>query len=112
MATVYPDFDRDGYFLQHAVILSQLFPGSFAVPPPEERFGIREGSIVKLSFCFAKEEEEKSDYDTERMWVVVKSRLEDHWIGVLDNDPQFHHSIKSGHEFHFHSDHIFALWKG
>jgi hypothetical protein len=111
MPTIYPDFERDGYFLEHAVMLSQIFPATFEILPKNERFGIHEGDIVKLGLCFAKEDAERKDFDTERIWVVAKRRFEDHWIGVLDNDPRYHQVIKAGHELHFHADHIFSIWR-
>ena len=77
----------------------------------DERTGVHAGQTVKIDFTFAPESESKEGNETERMWVVVKERVDDHWIGVLDNDPRFHDTINSGHEFHFHPHHIVAIWR-
>ena len=111
MATVYPDHERDGYFLHNAVKLSELYPESFLVPSKDERYGIQEGAVVKLSFRFSHPESPEEEYDTERMWVIARERSEDHWIGELDNHPHFNPGIiDAGHLFHFHPDHIVAIW--
>jgi hypothetical protein len=111
MLTVYPDFRRDGFLLEHAIKMVELYPQSFSIPTAEQRYGLREGDVVKLSFRFVAPDEMPQDYDIERMWVVVQRREADHWIGRLDNDPRFHSGIRSGHEFHFHSDHVIDIWR-
>lgn len=89
--------------------MSKIFPDTFAIPPEEERRSINEGDFVKLMFSFIREGDEAKDYDGERMWVIAKEDAGEHWIGVLDNDPQFHEDIVSGHELCFHPDHILAI---
>lgn len=110
MATVYPDYERDGYFLHNAVQLARLYPESFFIPSSEARYGINVGAIVKLIFRFAHPEDDVEDYDTERMWVIARERHGDHWLGELNNEPHFNPGvIEAGHVFHFHPDHIVAI---
>ena len=111
MATVYPDFERDGFYLENAVMRAKLWPQDFVIPSEDERHRVHARQTVKMDFTFALESQPKEGDETERMWVVVKERVDDHWIGVLDNDPRFHDAIESGHEFHFHPDHIVAIWR-
>jgi uncharacterized protein YegJ (DUF2314 family) len=111
MPTVYPDFERDGFFLDNGVMLAQMFPDTYRIPSPERRYALREGDTVKLSFRFAGPDQPERDYDTERMWVVARQQSDDHWIGQLDNDPRFHTVIRSGHELHFHPDHVIEIWQ-
>ena len=111
MPTVYPDFERDGFYLENAAMRAKLWPRAFVIPPDDERKSVRPGQTVKIDFTFAPESEPKEGNESERMWVAVKERVDDHWIGVLDNDPRFHDTIKSGHEFHFHPDHIVVIWR-
>jgi hypothetical protein len=105
----YPCFTKHGYYLDNAVELSKIFPESFSIPPEDDRLAIKEGDFVKLMFSFIPEGQRPVDYDCERMWVIVKERIADHWVRVLDNDPQFHKAISSGHELCFHPDHILAI---
>jgi hypothetical protein len=105
----YPTFAKHGYYLDNAVELSKIFPDTFATPPEDERLSINEGDFVKLMFSFIREGHEAKDYDCERMWVIAKENAGEHWVGVLDNDPQFHEGIASGHELFFHPDHILAI---
>lgn len=105
----YPSFAKHGYYLDNAVELSKIFPESFSIPSEDERLGIKEGDFVKLMFSFIPEGQQAIDYDCERMWVVAKERTDDHWVGVLDNDPQFHKTVSSGDELCFHPDHILAI---
>jgi len=108
-AYVYPAFDRDGFYLENAVMRAALWP-TLQIASAAERYDLKEGQSVKMDFTFAEESTPKDGTETERMWVQVKERFEDHWIGVLDNDPAFHAAIESGHEFHFHPDHVVELW--
>ena len=110
MATHYPDYDRDKFYLHNALKLSELHPNSFHIPSPESRCGIEAGAVVKLSFCFADPEGSGWDYDTERMWVIATERFDDHWIGELNNHPYYNPGvIEAGALFHFHPDHIIAI---
>jgi uncharacterized protein YegJ (DUF2314 family) len=111
MPTVYPDYDRDGFYLENAVMRSRLWPESFSIPEAEVRNSLTPGQLVKMDFTFALESAEKDGSETERMWVIVKESCSDHWIGILDNDPRFHDRIASGYELHFHPDHVVAVWQ-
>lgn len=105
----YPCFVKHGYYLDNAVELSKIFPESFSIPSEDQRIGITAGDVVKLAFSFIPEGQEPADYDCERMWVIAKERMDEHWIGVLNNDPEFHKAISSGDELCFHPDHILAI---
>jgi Uncharacterized protein conserved in bacteria (DUF2314) len=112
MATAYPDFHRDGFFLHNGVELAKLFPATYEIPSTELRYGLKEGALVKLAFRFEAPGAVEKDYDTERMWVTVRERFGDHWIGELDNDPRFNSAVSAGHRFHFHPDHVIDIWSG
>ncbi len=109
MPTVYPDYDRDGFYLEHAVMRSRLWPDTFHIPDAQVRYSIKPGQLVKMDFTFAPEGAEKDGSETERMWVIVKERCDDHWVGILDDDPRFHDTIASNYVFHFHPDHLVAV---
>jgi hypothetical protein len=111
MATVYPDYNRDGFYLEHAMMRSQLWPDTFRIPEADVRYSLRPGQVVKMDFTFVPEGAEKGGSKTERMWVVIKEKCGDHWIGILDNTPRFHQTIFGGHEFHLHPDHVVAIWQ-
>jgi hypothetical protein len=111
MASVFPDFERDGFFLHNAVKLAELYPSTYLIPSSERRHALRVGDIVKLSFRFRSPHAPDDMYDTERMWVIVRERMGDHWVGVLDNDPKYNAKIASGHPVHFHPDHVIDIWE-
>jgi hypothetical protein len=107
---IYPDFQRDGFYLENAVMRASLWP-TFQIALADVRYGIQPGQLVKLDFTFADEGADKTGTETERMWATVKERYGDHWIGILDNDPRCHNAIACGREFHFHPDHVVMLWQ-
>ena len=65
MPTVYPDYDRDGFYLEHAVMRSRLWPDTFRIADAEVRYALTAGQLVNMDFTFAPESAEKDGTETE-----------------------------------------------
>jgi uncharacterized protein YegJ (DUF2314 family) len=81
-------------------------PATFQIPERERREKVKEGEIVKLIFRF----HGANDTRVERMWVKVSKRLENGYLGILDNDPYCTDQVKAGIEVSFQPQHIINIW--
>lgn len=107
----FPSFDEDGYYLDDAVVLSNL-RDDLKPPSKRRRENCKVGDSVKLLFRFAKEDSPRKDNETERMWVRITEMDDDngYYTGVIDNDP-VHSAVSQGDELQFHPDHIAEIIK-
>ena len=80
-------------------------PDTFLIPLRSDREALVAGDIVKLIFRI----ESGDEVNVERMWVIVKGRTSQGYIGVLDNDPYCTKEIASGLEVEFHPEHIIQI---
>ena len=105
----FPTCEENGYYLEDAVWMSQCRDD--VNPPPEEiRDNLSVGTYVKLLFRFAAEEDNRHDYDTERMWVLITALDNDgNYLGTLENDPNHNDVLSCGDTIHFHSLHVMAV---
>ncbi len=81
-------------------------PLTFQIPDRSERENVKAGDIVKLMFRF----QGQNGSQVERMWVIVKERLEIGYRGELDNDPYCTDQIRAGVEVRFSPQHIIDIW--
>ncbi len=82
------NFKLDGWELISAEGLNASHPDTFQIPAREKRGSLAPGDAAKLLFDIETREEGRVvDRGVDRMWVIVKGRTEDGYIGVLDNDP-------------------------
>ena len=79
-------------------------PTTFSIPRSDERRNLREGDIVKMVF-----EPCQSGESAERMWVIVKQKLPDGYVGALDNIPATIENLEVGEEFRFGPEHVIAI---
>lgn len=94
------------YTLDNAEDVAREFPDTFYIPPRAQREKIPAEKLVKLIFRM----ETETEAFVERMWVIVKEKLEDgRYIGILDNDPSCTEEIKSGLKISFGPEHIIAI---
>lgn len=102
-------FEEDFLQLRSGENVNQENPEDFWIPPLEERLNLKKGDGVKLIFDFeAFDENGNLQIGGERMWVVVKEKIDDFYLGILDNQPA---SIDEGFldrnsEIYFKAEHI------
>ena len=83
-----PTIENDGWTLLSAEQRAALAPDMFSLPTKAEREALSVGAAAKLLFDIETRSGGKVvDRGTERMWVIVKSRREKNYVGVLDNNP-------------------------
>lgn len=85
------------YSLDNSEKLNLEFPETFHIPARKQRENILPGELVKLIFRISFDEEEH----VERMWVIVKERKDNGYIGELDNDPYCTNELRSGDQLFF-----------
>ncbi|WP_090938733.1 DUF2314 domain-containing protein [Azotobacter beijerinckii] len=95
------------YTLDSGEELSREFPETFWMPPRDERENLLPGELVKLMFRISLEE----DQHVERMWVIVKERKGNSYIGVLDNDPYCTAELRTGEEVEFCPEHVIQIYE-
>jgi len=61
-------------------------PGTFWIPDRESREILQTGDFAKLIFRISVDNLEEP-VAVERMWVIVRQRVGDWFLGVLDNEP-------------------------
>ncbi len=61
----------------------------------ERREALQFGDLATLIFRIAVDNDEEPVV-VERMWVLVRERIGDHYLGILDNDP---YATKENDEF-------------
>jgi hypothetical protein len=81
-------------------------PNTFVIPPKVARAALRPGQIVKLMFNIKADGESQ----VERMWVVVKGKEGDIYVGVLDNQPLATKKIRPGMRIRFQPRHIINIY--
>jgi uncharacterized protein YegJ (DUF2314 family) len=80
--------ENDGWTLVSAEERQAAHPDTFQIPPRDKRESLSPGDGVKLLFEIeTKEGDRVVDRGVDRMWVIVKARTKEGYIGVLDNDP-------------------------
>jgi uncharacterized protein YegJ (DUF2314 family) len=75
--------EKDGWVLDSAEERAAAAPETFIIPSLVNRKALKPGVAVKLLFDIETERERV----VHRMWVIVKSRTEVGYVGVLDQDP-------------------------
>ena len=73
----------DGWELESAEARHAADPETFWIPPRAQRDGLQPGDGAKLLFQIAS----AGSSGVERMWVIVRRRMGDGYVGVLDSTP-------------------------
>jgi hypothetical protein len=80
--------ERDGWRLLSGEEHNARHPEPFPIPSRKERESLVPGDGVKLMFDIeTREGGLLVDRGVDRMWVIVKRRTGEAYVGVLDNDP-------------------------
>lgn len=81
-----PDFKIDGWCLEDGEAYHAEAPDTFWIPERHRREGLQEGDLAKLIFRISVDNGDEN-VAFERMWVLVRERTADGYLGVLDNEP-------------------------
>ena len=81
-----PDFELDGWCLDDGEEYQRASPDTFWIPDSHEREGLQPGDHAKLIFRISADDENEP-VAVERMWVLVRERIDGGCLGVLNNDP-------------------------
>ncbi|RYE66459.1 MAG: hypothetical protein EOO81_11470 [Oxalobacteraceae bacterium] len=81
-----PDFDLDGWCLEDGEAYHTEAPDTFWIPEQPRREGLEAGDLAKLIFRISVDNAD-GNVAVERMWVLVRERTTDGYLGVLDNEP-------------------------
>ncbi len=106
-----PDFDTDGWCLEDGEQLHREAPDKFWLPELKDRQSLEPGDLVKLIFRISVDNEDEP-VAVERMWVIVRERVGDHYLGILDNDPYAidqNEELWSGVELPFSPRHVIDI---
>ncbi|WEZ83986.1 hypothetical protein P6U16_04440 [Rhizobium sp. 32-5/1] len=90
-----PDFDIDGWCLEDGEEYHRAAPETFWIPDRETREGLQPGDFAKLIFRISIDDPH-TPVAVERMWVLVRERVDGGYLGILDNDPD---AIDENEEF-------------
>lgn len=80
-----PDIETDGWRLGDGEERHRAAPTTFLIPDLALRQMLQPGDFAKLIFEIAVEDDEFPSI--ERMWVIVRERTPDGYVGMLDNEP-------------------------
>jgi hypothetical protein len=97
-----------GYTLDNAEKRAAKYPTTFELPSAAERKNLKKGDLVKCIFLAAKPID---GLEGDRMWVEVKKRVGDQYIGELANDPTIV-DAKLGDEVRFGPEHVIMIRPG
>jgi len=81
-----PSFEHDGWQLEDGEQLHRQAPATFEIPNLAVRQILEPGDFAKLVFRIALEGE-NNEAAVERMWVIVRERTPDGYLGILNNEP-------------------------
>jgi uncharacterized protein YegJ (DUF2314 family) len=95
------------YTLDDGEEVNRECPDTFWIPPRDERENLLPGELVKLIFRITLGDEQH----VERMWVIVKERKANGYIGVLDNDPYCTTELRSGEQIEFRPEHVIQVYE-
>jgi len=83
-----PTIEKNGWALVSAEARAAAAPRTFQLPPSAVRRSLSPGDAAKPLFDIETRENGRIiDRGVDRMWVIVKTRTECGYVGVLDNDP-------------------------
>jgi Uncharacterized protein conserved in bacteria (DUF2314) len=81
-------------------------PDTFEIPPLEMREELEPNQIVKLMFNISANGESQ----VERMWVIVRSKDADGYVGELDNQPVTTDKMRPGLKVRFQPRHVISIY--
>lgn len=105
-------YERDRWELFSGVVRHRDSPDTFWIPDEDDRDSVTIGDLVKLIFEYDIEATEEDPHTAERMWVRITDRIDQFYIGSLDNEPivaRDYHKLAVGSRIVFLSEHIIDI---
>lgn len=105
-------FEEDFWQLRSGEKAHLENPEDFWMPSLEERTNLKRGDGVKLIFDFqAFNENGNLHIGGERMWAIVKEKIGDFYLGILDNQPASigEDFLNKNSEIYFKTEHIIDI---
>ena len=102
----------DGWKLISAEERHAESPATFEIPSREKRLALAPGDAAKLLFEIeCREDGRLIEHEVHRMWVIVKTRVNGGYLGVLDNDHGMGEGVspKLGDVISFGPEHIASI---
>ena len=112
MAPLSGSIEEDGWALVSGEDAHALSTKTFKIPDRHVRESLSPGDAVKLLFDIeTKEAGQVVDRGVDRMWVIVKRRAGNRYVGVLDSDPGRADglNLRPGAELLFGPEHVIAI---
>ncbi len=109
MPRAFPTIENDGWTLLSAEDQRARWPQTFHIPDRRVREALSPGDAAKLLFDIETREDGRIvDRGVDRMWVIVKKRVGELYVGVLDSNPGRAEglALRPGTEVHFSADHV------
>lgn len=109
-----PAIETDGWCLDDGEEYHARSPDSFWLPDRAMRENLQTGDFAKLIFRISVDDPDKP-IAVERMWVLVRERINGGYLGVLDNDPTAideNDTLWSGIELPFQPHHVINIERG
>lgn len=109
-----PSYDLDGWELGDGEAMHAAAPAIFEIPSAEARSSLQAGDYAKLVFRILVESEEEP-VSVERMWVIVRERVDGGYLGILDNEPDAiaeNDDLWVGTELPFQPRHVIDILSG
>jgi len=105
--------DADGWKIDDGEAAHAENPDKFWIPSMSDRQSLESGAIVKIRFYIRAPNESGDLVDHgERMWVQVRERHGDWYLGELDNDPYCTDAIQAGMPIWFQPRHVIDIDRG
>jgi hypothetical protein len=109
-----PSLEIDGWCLADGEVHHAAAPETFRLPERKVREALQSGDFAKLIFRIDVDEANES-HGVERMWVLVRERTSNGYLGVLDNEPlgiAKNEELWRGTELPFSPQHMIDVEKG
>jgi hypothetical protein len=107
--------EKDYWTLRSGEASHRAAPETFWIPSAEERCNLQRGQGARLIFDIQSIDGNGTiEVNGERMWVIVRGRIDDIYFGVLDSDPATIESTEEtylvcGAEVPFLAEHVIDI---
>lgn len=102
--------EEDGWELDDGEWLQRTYPERFRIPEHDLRAALAVGNLVKCRFrILTRDKDGVMREHAERMWVVVRGREGEGYVGELNNQPDCSDRLKRGTPVWFEARHVLAI---